>query len=130
MIAHTCILSIVDSVIPDLVDCGVDGFYCLEPAVGMDIVELKKTWPGHVWAGGVDGVDLMERGTPQQVVEEVQRQIRETNALQTGGMFLGSSSEINPPIKPENYRAMVQAARGLLNPGLGSDRVPGTGGPK
>lgn len=118
------------SVIPDLVDCGVDGFYCLEPAVGMDIVELKNTWPGHVWAGGVDGVDLMERGTPQQVVEEVQRQIRETNALQTGGMFLGSSSEINPPIKPENYRAMVQAARGLLNPGLGSDRVPGTGGPK
>ena len=97
------------SVIPDLVECGVDGFYCLEPAVGMDIIEFKTTWPSHVWAGGVDGVDLMERGSPEDVAAEVRRHIQQTNALQTGGMFVGSSSEINPPIKPENYRAMVEA---------------------
>ena len=53
--------------IPDLIACGVDGFYCLEPACGMDIVELKNTWPHLVWAGGVDGVDLLERGTLEQV---------------------------------------------------------------
>jgi hypothetical protein len=103
-------------VIPDLVDCGVDGFYCLEPALGMDVVELKNTWPQHVWAGGVDGVDLMERGTPEEVAQEVRRHIEATNALQTGGLFVGSSSEINPPIKPENYRAMVEAVREVLNP--------------
>ncbi len=103
-------------VIPDLVACGVDGFYCLEPAIGMDIVELKNAWPNHVWAGGVDGVDLMERGTPQQVAQQVRRDIQETNALQTGGMFVGTSSEINPPIKPENYRAMVEAVGEVLNP--------------
>ena len=107
-------------VIPDLVACGVDGFYCLEPAVGMDIVELKRTWPNHVWAGGVDGVDLMERGSPEEVAKEVRRHIEETNALQTGGMFVGSSSEINPPIKPENYRAMVDAVGDIFN----ADFVP------
>ena len=64
--------------IPDLMACGVDGFYCLEPGVGMDIVELKRTWPQMVWSGGVDGVDLMERGTPGQVRAEVLRHIRET----------------------------------------------------
>ena len=95
--------------VPDLIACGVDGFYCLEPAVGMDIVELKRTWPGMVWSGGVDGVDLMERGTPQQVRAEVQRQIRETSALQAGGMIVASSSEINPPIPAANFRAMVEA---------------------
>jgi len=102
------------SVIPDLVECGVDGFYCLEPAVGMDIIDFKTAWPNHVWAGGVDGVDLMERGSPEDVAAEVRRHIQQTDALQTGGMFVGSSSEINPPIKPENYRAMVEAVHSSL----------------
>lgn len=103
-------------VVPDLVDCGVDGFYCLEPSLGMDIVELRKTWPRHVWAGGVDGVDLMERGSPEQVRREVHRIIRETDALSTGGIFIDTSSEINPLIRPENFRAMVDAVGALANP--------------
>ena len=100
-------------VIPELKACGVDGFYCLEPNCGMDIVELKNAWPEMVWAGGVDGVDLMERGTPAQVKAEVRRHIRESRALETGGMFVASSSEINPPIPPENFRAMVEAVNGM-----------------
>ena len=101
--------------IPDLIACGVDGFYCLEPGVGMEIVGLKRDWPGMVWSGGVDGVDLMERGTPDQVRAEVRRHILETRALETGGMFVASSSEINPPIPPENFRAMVEAVGELRN---------------
>lgn len=95
--------------IPDLINCGVDGFYCLEPNCGMDIVELKKQWPAMVWAGGVDGVDLMEKGTPEQVRKEVRRHIESTNALQEGGMFVATSSEINPTISLENFTAMVEA---------------------
>jgi len=102
-------------VIPDLIACHVDGFYCLEPNCGMDIVELKHAWPEMVWAGGVDGVDLMERGTPDDVGDEVRRHIRETHALETGGMFVASSSEINPPIPPENFRAMVEAVWEVRN---------------
>jgi len=95
--------------IPDLMACEVDGFYCLEPNCGMDAVELKKSWPEMVWAGGIDGVDLMERGTPEQVRAEVRRHVLETDALAAGGMIIASSSEINPPIPPENFRAMVEA---------------------
>jgi len=102
-------------VIPELIACNVDGFYCLEPNCGMNIVELKNRWPKMVWAGGVDGVDLMERGTPEQVKAEVRRHIRETNALRAGGMLVASSSEINPPIKPENFRAMVEAVGEMTN---------------
>lgn len=39
-------------VIPDLVECGVDGFYCLEPAVGMDNVRLR---PNHLPAEDLRG---------------------------------------------------------------------------
>ncbi|MHC4562206.1 MAG: uroporphyrinogen decarboxylase family protein [Planctomycetota bacterium] len=101
--------------IPELITCGVDGFYCLEPACGMDIVELKRAYPDMVWAGGIDGVDLMERGTPEQVRAEVHRHIRESNVLAEGGMFIATSAEINPPVKPENFRAMVEAAGELTN---------------
>ena len=104
------------NVIPDLKACNVDGFYCLEPNCGMDIVELKNAWPEMVWAGGVDGVDLMERGTPEAVQSEVQRHIVETDALDTGGMFVASSSEINPPIPPKNFRAMVETVRAMRHP--------------
>ena len=97
--------------IPDLLACGVDGFYCLELNCSLDIVELKNTWPRVTWAGGVDGVDLMERGRPDEVAETVRRHIRETRALKTGGMFVASSSEINPPIPAENFSAMVETAR-------------------
>lgn len=102
--------------IPDLIRCGVDGFYCLEPNCGMDIVQLKNNWSELVWAGGVDGVDLMERGTPEQVSAEVRHHILATNALNTGGMFVATSSEINPPIPAANYRAMVETVWNTVNP--------------
>jgi hypothetical protein len=98
-----------EEAIPELMGCGVDGFYCLEPACGMDILRFKKTWPEMVWAGGIDGVDLMERGTPDQVRAEVHRHILESNVLEDGGMFIATSAEINPPVRPENFRAMIDA---------------------
>ena len=101
--------------VPNLLECGVDGFYCLEPNCGMDIVELKKSWPKTVWMGGIDGVDLMENGTPEKVRAEVLRHINETGALTSGGMFIASSSEINPPIPPENFKAMVDAVGEMKN---------------
>ena len=104
--------------IPDLMECGVDGFYCLEPNCGMDIIALKRTWPKMTWAGGLDGVDLMERGTPERVRAEVHRHIRETRALQDGGIFMATSSEINPPVRPENFKAMVDATGEMVNQGF------------
>ena len=59
---------------------------------------------------------LMERGTPEAVKAEVKQHILETDALRTGGMFVASSSEINPPIPPENFQAMVAAVAEMKNP--------------
>ncbi|MCX7917315.1 MAG: hypothetical protein N2589_04225 [bacterium] len=77
--------------IDDFIKIGVDGFYCLELSCGMDIVELKNKYPNIIWAGGVDGVNLMERGSIYDVEKEVKRQIYETNALNKGGLFIGTS---------------------------------------
>jgi hypothetical protein len=101
--------------LPELMACGVDGFYCLEKSAGMDIVELRTQFPDHTWAGGVDGVELMERGTPAEVTAEVCRQITETDVLNSGGMFVATSSEINPPVKAENFIAMINACNIIRN---------------
>ncbi len=58
---------------------------------------LNTPWPDSVWAGGVDRVDLMERGSPEHIRAEVRRHISETDALRQGGMFVASSSEFDPP---------------------------------
>jgi len=81
----------------------------------MDIIELKKKYPRIIWAGGLDRVDLMERGNPEDVCKEVRRQIEETDALNSGGIFLGISSEINPSIKSENYQVMVEEVKLIRN---------------
>lgn len=102
-------------VIPELIACGVDDFCWLEPALGMDIVELHNTWPNHVWSGVLDGIYLMERGTPEQVRNEVHRLILETNVLKNGGIFIDTSNEINPPVKRENYKTMIDAVGEIYN---------------
>ena len=102
--------------LPHLMDCGLDGFYCLEMNAGMDAVALKKQYPKHTWAGGIDGVELMERSTPEEVTAEVCRHIVETDVLNSGGMIVASSSEINPPVKTENFIAMVNACDLIRNP--------------
>jgi len=76
--------------------------------LGMDIVELKNSWTDLVWAGGVNGIDLLERGTSYQVKAEAQRYIWETKTLEKGCIFVASSSAITPPIPPANFRAMVE----------------------
>ncbi|MCM8817245.1 MAG: hypothetical protein NC913_07030 [Candidatus Omnitrophica bacterium] len=101
--------------IDEFIKCGVDGFYCLEPSCGMDIVELKNKYPNFIWAGGVDGVDLMERGSVFEVEKEVKRQIYQTDALNKGGIFIGTSSEVNPMIKYENFVKMVETAKSIKN---------------
>jgi len=101
--------------IPRFIEAGADGFYAIEAIGGMDIVEMKKCHPESIWVCGVDGANLMTFGTPAEVETEVRRQIDQTEALRTGGLFIGSSSEINPPIPPENFRAMVDAARSARN---------------
>jgi hypothetical protein len=103
------------SALPPLMDCGVDGFYCLEMNAGMDVVELKRSYPDYTWSGGVDGVELMERGTPEEVTAEVSRHILETDVLNTGGMIVASSSEINPPVKTANFIAMINACDTIRN---------------
>ena len=105
-----------------LVETGIDCLDPIEPLASMDIGEVKEKY-GHrmAVAGNVDCSELLSRGTPQQVVEAVKETI--AKASPGGGHIMASSNSIHPAVRPENYRAMVQATRQFGQYPLDADMV-------
>lgn len=72
----------------------------------MDIVTLKRKYGRQLtFLGNID-VDMLARGT----TEEVTRLVRERIAALAvgGGYMLGSSNSVCDYVKPENYYAMLR----------------------
>ncbi len=91
-------------VMEDLIGCGVQALQPIEPAA-MDIVEVKQRYGDRLALIGNVEVDLLSRGTEEQVREEVRRLLREVGP--GGGFCLGSSNTIAYYVDPGNYRAMI-----------------------
>jgi len=107
---HSC--GAVRPIIPDLIEAGID---ILNPvqvsAAGMDPRELKRDFGRDLvfWGGGVDTQQVLGTGTPDQVREDVRRNIE---ALAPGGGFVFAAvHDIQPNVPPENIMAMWEAWR-------------------
>ena len=97
-------------IIDDIVDAGIDCLDPLEPIAGMDMARVKAAYGGRIAvAGNVDCGQLLPFGTREQVVEAVKETI--AKGAVNGGLILASSNSIHPAVKPENYKAMVEAGR-------------------
>ena len=93
-----------------IVDTGIDALDPLEPIAGIDIGEMKEKYGNRIaLAGNIDCTELLTRGTEKDVVEAVKETIAKAGV--GGGYILASSNSIHPGVKPNNYRAMVEAAR-------------------
>jgi len=105
-----------ETTMPDLIACGVDGFYCPEPGCGeghrgSEDAGCRRTFEWAVWTEWT-----CWNATPEEIGAKDRRQILKTNALDNAGMFAGSSIGINPAVKPENFRAMVETVGEVRNP--------------
>lgn len=93
-----------------MVEAGIDAIDPIEPLAGMDIGEVKARYGDRIAViGNVDCSVVLTRGTPEEVEEAVKETI--AKASPGGGHILASSNSIHPGVKPENYLAMVEAAR-------------------
>ena len=106
---HTCGACL--DLIPELVDNGV---HILNPvqvsARNMDPAELKRRFGRQLafWGGGVDSQHILPRGTPQEVAENVRRNLQ---ALMPGGGYIFNNvHNIQGEVPPENIVAMFDAA--------------------
>ena len=73
----------IRSLIPDLIEAGVDALNPVQfTAEGMDIVELKREFGREIafWGGGVDTQKVLPWGTPQEVRDQVRRNVEPADA--------------------------------------------------
>ena len=93
-----------------LVEARVDALHPIEPAAGMDIAEVKKRYGDRLCViGNIDCRKLLTGGSPRDVEEAVKETI--AKVAPGGGYILSSSNSIHPGVRPENFVAMVKAAR-------------------
>ncbi len=94
---------------PALIKAGFDGIHPIQPQC-MDIGETKREFGDQVCLlGNIDCSFLLVFGTPDEVRESVKETI--ARAAPGGGYIISSSNSIHPGCRPENYLAMVKAAR-------------------
>jgi len=96
-------------VLDDLADCGIKGIHPIEPQA-MDILEVKRRYGDRFCIfGNIDLDHTLTRGSVQDVENQVKERIRELGP--GGGYGLAASNSIPDYVKPENYKAMVGAAK-------------------
>jgi uroporphyrinogen decarboxylase len=99
----------LEPLMPALIAAGFDGIHPIQPQC-MDIKEIKKDYGKRTCLlGNIDCSFLLVFGSP----DEVRQNVRDTIAAAApgGGYIISSSNSIHPGCKPENYLAMVDAAR-------------------
>ncbi len=105
---HSC--GNVRPLLPDFIELGVD---ILNPvhtrAAGMDPGALKRDFGKDIvfWGGGVDTQEVLPRGTPGEVKEDVRRNLE---VLAPGGGFVFNTvHNIQADVPPANVIAMWEA---------------------
>lgn len=106
---HTC--GDCTEYIPDLIEMGID---ILNPvqisAPGMDPKMLKETYGKNLvfWGGGIDSQHVLPFATPQEVREEVGKNVEIFKP--GGGYVFNNVHNIQAGVPPENILAMYEAA--------------------
>lgn len=96
-------------VMDDLADCGIKGIHPIEPQA-MDIVEVKKRYGDRFCIfGNIDLDHTLTRGTVEEVEQLVKKRIKQL--APGGGYGLAASNSVPDYVKPENYKAMITAAK-------------------
>lgn len=99
----------VQGLVPRFIEEGFDGLHPVQPQC-MDIGETKRQYGDKICImGNIDCAYLLVSGAPEQVRESVKKTI--AAAAPGGGYIISSSNTIHPGCRPENYVALVQAAR-------------------
>jgi uroporphyrinogen decarboxylase len=95
-------------VFDDIVDCGVSAIHPIEPKA-MDIAEVKRRYGDKLCILGNVDVDILARGTREQIRTIVKRNIDQVGY--NGGYCVGSGNSIPEYVLYENYLALLEAAR-------------------
>jgi hypothetical protein len=109
----------MNAVVPAFLDCGLTCMYPVEPAAGMDVVALRKTYGERLaMLGGIDKHVL--RQDKAAIRRELEYKLQPL--MRGGGMVFGLDHRIPNGTPLEHYRTYVRTAREIL--GLDPDPEP------
>ncbi|MDZ7373111.1 MAG: nucleoside 2-deoxyribosyltransferase [candidate division KSB1 bacterium] len=94
-------------ILDELLELGVRALHPIEPKA-MDIVELKRRYGNRLCLCGNVDVDLLARGSPEEIRRQVAWLINSVG--RHGGYCLGSGNSVPEYVPLENYRAMIETA--------------------
>ena len=106
LIYHTD--GILFDVFERIIDCGVDAIHPIEPKA-MEIAEVKEKYGNKLTLIGSVDVDLLARGTVEEVVNRAIYNIEK--AGYNGGYMLGSGNSIPDYVNYENYLALLKVSQ-------------------
>ena len=92
-----------------LVGTGLDALGPLEDVPGMELDRIFERYPGRITVMGNMSVDLLSRGTVEQVETATKKLLREVSAK--GPHIMSSGNTISSSVRPENYMAMVRTTQ-------------------
>ena len=99
----------IETLLPEFIEVGVDIFNAVQP-LALDQGRLKKRFGNRLsYWGGVDIQNVLPRGTPYEVEQEVMKRVRTLG--RGGGYILGPSHNIQPDVPLENILAFYRAAK-------------------
>lgn len=105
---HSC--GSIHALMPHLIEAGYDIINPVQTTVfNMEAERLKKDFGKDItfWGGGVNTRSILNRGTPQQVKDDVRRNIE--ILLPGGGFVFNTIHNILPDVPPQNIMAMFEA---------------------
>ncbi|MFW9903803.1 MAG: uroporphyrinogen decarboxylase family protein [Candidatus Thorarchaeota archaeon] len=104
---HSC--GSIAEVIPDLIEIGFDILNPVQPTPSMDHITLKQNFGSKIcFHGGVDIQEVLPRGSPSQVEQEVNK-VLSTLANDHTGYIFAMAHNILADVPPENIVAAYNA---------------------
>ncbi len=99
----------IRKIMDQLVGTGLDCLGPLEPVPGMELEGVLGRYPGKIAVMGNINVDLLCRGSGEEVRRATKELLAKTSAI--GPHILSSANTITSSVKPENFLAMIDTAR-------------------
>jgi len=110
VVFHSC--GNVMEIVEDLLEIGLDVLDPLQPGA-VDHKALARRFGGRVsFCGGIDLQQLLSRGTPEEVRDEVRRLIDLFGRPYGGSLIVSPANVLTPDISLANLSAMFEAAHG------------------
>ena len=99
----------IRKIIDQLVSTGLDCLGPLEPVPGMELDGVLKRYPGEITVMGNISVDLLSRGSEEDVVKVIKRALTTVSSI--GPHIMSSGNTIASSVKPENFLVMVETVK-------------------